>query len=61
LVEMGKAEAKGYQSDKERLQAAIQADGGKGNDMKAIEAKIEVIDKRVKPYQDELDRRKKLT
>jgi len=59
LVEMGKVEAKGYQSDKELLQAAIQADGGKGDEMKSIENKIAALEKRIKPFQNELDKRKK--
>jgi len=59
LVKTGKEEAKGYQSDKERLRAAIQADGGKGNEMNAIDNKIAAIERRIKPYQDELDKRKK--
>lgn len=58
LVEMGKAEAKVLQSEKERLQAAMQADGGKGNEMKSIDNKITTLEKRIKPYQDELDKRK---
>ena len=59
LVEMGKAEAKVHQLEKERLQAAMQADGGKGNEMKSIDNKIAALERRIKPYQDELDKRKK--
>jgi hypothetical protein len=58
LVEVGKAEIGVLQSEKVRLEASSQADGGNGNDTKSVVNKAEVLEKKIKPFQTELDKRK---
>lgn len=58
LVEFGKAELGSLQSEKTRLVASNQADGGKGNDIKSVENRIGDLEKKLQPYQAELELRK---
>lgn len=60
LVEVGTAEISVLRADLSRITAATQADGGKGNEAKAAENKIESLEKKLKPYQAEMEHRERM-
>ena len=57
LVEVGRTELAVLNSEKERIAASSQADGGSGNEAKAIDNKVEAIERKMIPYQTELYQR----
>ncbi len=57
LIGMGNAEIKWLESEKDRIAAAMQADGGKGNELQSVLSRISDIETRLNPYAIEMERR----